>query len=133
MKRLVVPVAIIATFIAGSFVGSALTSPAVAQVVSGAIKGGGHIGAVRERFKFKTLRGSSHRADCEREVIVVPQEYGNLVRITPDPTGRIILWYEDDKKNLRNVFVNREDALLQISRQSGLSTETPLRGKRKKK
>ena len=69
--------------------------PAIAQVVSGAVKGGGHAGAVRERFKFKTVRGNSHRADCDRELIVVPSEYGELVRISHDVGGRAFLWYED--------------------------------------
>ena len=132
MKRAFTAVAIVATFVAGSIIGPAIMPPAIAQVISGVVKGGGHAGAIREFYKFKTVRGNRHTTNCDREVIAIPTEYGELAYISHDLSGRVFLWYEDKEGNLRNAIIDREGVLLQVGRQSGLTTDRSPRKRVKK-
>jgi len=53
----------------------------------------------------------------QRTRMAIPEKYGSLVSVSTSRAGTV-LWFQDDKGNIRNAIVNEKD-LIYIQRQGG--------------
>lgn len=90
-------------------------SPTIAQVRTGLFRGAGHGGAVNEgRFRFRTLKGNYGTISTDRNLLLVPKNYGEPFGVTGFG-NKSVIWYKDDKGVLRNVVIEDGSALVQTA------------------
>ncbi len=93
--------------------GFGLRSIADAQVVSNLFRGGGHAGALREpAFKFRTVKKNRGVVNTERNLLVVPDYYGEPFAVTTTDRSSVI-WYRSTDGTARNVIIQRNDVLVE--------------------
>ena len=106
-------------FLALGYLFSIFDNQAFAQVVRGLFRGAVHVGVVQEKYRYTTAKGNRRVVRFDREVAVVPEEYGELIFVTENPRGSL-LWYKNQHGVVRNVQLSADAPQVLIVQEPGL-------------
>ncbi len=109
----------------------AMTGPAMAQIATQWISGGGFAGKVAEpAFLYNHNDGPKLVVATQRDLFKLPDDYGEPFAVT-SVNNKTVVWYRNPELGVRNVIIEGDRRLVQVIQRPSLkSVADPVEGAR---